>query len=569
MKCKNCGAEIDGNFCPNCGISLSLQEEMNEKDFLKKEKDSETEQKKKYTFLSKKIISKSEKQYEAELGNNILKVSPVSKKQGCIGEIEIENIQSINMCTMLAPVAILAFFIIVLCLSFIDLHLAGYLLIYIIYWAIVIIGGFVNKKVEIASSKGSVIFYSNSGKKVKKFIEDIKCDINFKGNIHKYISKLHTGLLILIGICMIVSMIKTSNNDNEKLSYIQNYELMEDSITLKQILEYHWKGGKWSSFVGGDEFERATRVVQYKLDEKNIIQFQLENDSIKNKELGNVYLVIEGNQIKEADDINEALDEMYYDYSLSKKSQSQEPKNQESKNPESQNPETDTAISQKEGVVTVPITFVNNIGVDIYSLYASAADTNNWEEDILELDILEYLSAFQVDFTYETSQTKWDFAIKDSEGNMIEFYDMDFNDYDSSGATIILNGDGTADIFEGSSGWENILQEILNEEYRLLAGTYSKAEDTPQSEFPDSMDIEIYDSPNGNVIGFILSESISEGGNHYNTDWYGDLIYENGEYYSIDADGRRAVLDVYWYGDLYTIDFYIDGVLYKTYYKDA
>lgn len=566
MKCKNCGAEIDGNFCPNCGTNLSLQEEMNEKDFLKKEKDSETEQKKKYTFLSKKIISKSEKQYEAELGNNTLKVFPVSKKQGCIGEIEIENIQSINMCTMLAPAAILAFFIMVFCLSFIDLHLTGYLLIYIIYWVIVIIGGFVNKKVEVLSGKGAIIFYSNSGKKVKKFIEDIKCDINFKGNIHKYISKLHAGLLILIGICMIVSMVKTFNNDNEKLSYIQNYELMEDGITLKQILEYHWKGGKWSSFVGGDEFERATRVVQYELDEKNMIQFQLENDSIKNKELGNVYLIIEGNQVKDADDINEALDEMYNDYSLSKKSQ-----NQESKNPELQNSEADTAISKKEDVVTVSITFVNNTGVDIYSLYASAADTNNWEEDILELDILEYLSVCKVDYTYETSQTKWDFAIKDSEGNMIEFYDMDFNDYDndSSGATIILNGDGTANIFEGSSGWENILQEILNEEHGLLAGTYNKAEDPPQSEFPDIMDIEIYDSPEGNVIGSVFSQFVYEGGSHYNMDWYGDLMYEKGEYYSIDADGRRAVLDVYWYGDLYTIDFYIDGVLYKTYYKDT
>ena len=36
----------------------------------------------------------------------------------------------------------------------------------------------------------------------------------------------------------------------------------------------------------------------------------------------------------------------------------------------------------------------------------------------------------------------WDFAIEDSQGNMLEFYDLSFADCDMDGATLVLDYDG-------------------------------------------------------------------------------------------------------------------------------
>lgn len=112
--------------------------------------------------------------------------------------------------------------------------------------------------------------------------------------------------------------------------------------------------------------------------------------------------------------------------------------------------DVDEDDTDSEDVIVMPTTFVNNTGVDIYCLYASVADTDEWEEDILEEDLLESSDYVMVNFWYASDETVWDFAIEDSEGNKLEFYDIDFSDYDESeGVTIYLNDDGTADFVEG------------------------------------------------------------------------------------------------------------------------
>lgn len=116
--------------------------------------------------------------------------------------------------------------------------------------------------------------------------------------------------------------------------------------------------------------------------------------------------------------------------------------------------EEETDSEDDEDVIMMPTTFVNNTGVDIYYLYASVTDTDDWEEDILEEDLLEPSDYAMVNFWYAPDETVWDFAIEDSEGNMLEFYDIDFSDYDDSeGVTIYLNDDGTADIVEGADDY--------------------------------------------------------------------------------------------------------------------
>lgn len=116
--------------------------------------------------------------------------------------------------------------------------------------------------------------------------------------------------------------------------------------------------------------------------------------------------------------------------------------------------QTDDKDDADDDVIVMPTTFVNVTGVDIYSLYSSEADNDDWEEDLLEDEVLETGDYALVDFYYNSDATVWDFAIEDSEGNMLEFYDIDFSDYDDSeGVTIYLNDDGTADLVEGADDY--------------------------------------------------------------------------------------------------------------------
>lgn len=88
------------------------------------------------------------------------------------------------------------------------------------------------------------------------------------------------------------------------------------------------------------------------------------------------------------------------------------------------------------------LTVVNNTGVDIYRLYASETNTDNWEEDILGDDILYAGEQFLIVFTITEGNMDWDFAIEDSQGNMLEFYDLSFAYCDVDGATLVLDYDG-------------------------------------------------------------------------------------------------------------------------------
>lgn len=142
--------------------------------------------------------------------------------------------------------------------------------------------------------------------------------------------------------------------------------------------------------------------------------------------------------------------------------------------------------------LTMPITFINATGVDICSLYSSVSETDDWEEDILEADILKVGDCFQVDYIYYENETIWDFAIEYygdneyDEDNMLEFYDLDFSEYDSRGACVVLNEDGTADITPDAGSYQKIIDylssseaiysEVLDDIYeKISAGTFSES----------------------------------------------------------------------------------------------
>ena len=93
---------------------------------------------------------------------------------------------------------------------------------------------------------------------------------------------------------------------------------------------------------------------------------------------------------------------------------------------------------------------INNTGSDIYRLYASETDTNDWEEDILDNDILYSGESFHITFHIDTDSLKWDFAIQDEYEEQTEFYDLSFAGCNVEGATLVLwreNGETHASLY--------------------------------------------------------------------------------------------------------------------------
>jgi Predicted amidophosphoribosyltransferases len=112
--------------------------------------------------------------------------------------------------------------------------------------------------------------------------------------------------------------------------------------------------------------------------------------------------------------------------------------------------EEDKMITETPQKLDFKLTVVNNTGIDIYHLYASEADNDDWEEDILGDDILYTDESFDIIFTIGADDLEWDFAIKDVYDNQIDFYDMSFENCSVDGATLVLeyeNGEGRASLY--------------------------------------------------------------------------------------------------------------------------
>lgn len=120
--------------------------------------------------------------------------------------------------------------------------------------------------------------------------------------------------------------------------------------------------------------------------------------------------------------------------------------------------------------VTFPLTVINHTGEDIYELYASVVHTDDWEEDILGANVLENGDSFVINFEITEDMLVWDFKIANEDGDMLEFYDVDFSDYGMEGAMLIFNDDGTATM---ANEGDEILEDEGDEAFIGLNGTYN------------------------------------------------------------------------------------------------
>jgi len=64
---------------------------------------------------------------------------------------------------------------------------------------------------------------------------------------------------------------------------------------------------------------------------------------------------------------------------------------------------------------------VNKTGIEIYALYVTPHNSNNWGEDILGADTLAANEDLEIVFNRKEKAKLWDLRIEDEDGNFIEW----------------------------------------------------------------------------------------------------------------------------------------------------
>jgi hypothetical protein len=74
-------------------------------------------------------------------------------------------------------------------------------------------------------------------------------------------------------------------------------------------------------------------------------------------------------------------------------------------------------------------TLVNKTGVAISELYVSPTSAEEWQEDVLGVDVLEDGEEVEITFSREEEECAWDIMVKDEDGNEISWDDIDLCKY--------------------------------------------------------------------------------------------------------------------------------------------
>jgi hypothetical protein len=89
---------------------------------------------------------------------------------------------------------------------------------------------------------------------------------------------------------------------------------------------------------------------------------------------------------------------------------------------------------------------VNNAtGVDVYELYVSPASSDDWQEDVLGVDVLEDGDSVEISFDRDEDAAYWDLMVVDSEGDNIQWYRLKLTEI-SEVTLRIRNGKAIAEV---------------------------------------------------------------------------------------------------------------------------
>jgi len=92
-------------------------------------------------------------------------------------------------------------------------------------------------------------------------------------------------------------------------------------------------------------------------------------------------------------------------------------------------------------------TLVNKTDVEIYALYVTPHDSDNWGDDILGVDTLAAGKEVDITFSRKEKAEFWDLRVEDSKGNFIEWENLNLLAIDSL-TLFYKNGKATATFVE-------------------------------------------------------------------------------------------------------------------------
>ncbi len=87
----------------------------------------------------------------------------------------------------------------------------------------------------------------------------------------------------------------------------------------------------------------------------------------------------------------------------------------------------------------------NATGVDIYQLYVSPASSDQWEEDVLGVDVLEAGDSVEISFDREEDAAYWDLMVMDEAGDSIQWGRLKLTEI-SEVKLMIKNGQAIAEV---------------------------------------------------------------------------------------------------------------------------
>src|SRR5687768_4075181 len=76
-------------------------------------------------------------------------------------------------------------------------------------------------------------------------------------------------------------------------------------------------------------------------------------------------------------------------------------------------------------------TLVNKTGVEIYALYVTPHNADEWGDDILGVDTLAAGKTLDITFARKEKAKYWDLRIEDEEGNFIEWENLNLLQIDT------------------------------------------------------------------------------------------------------------------------------------------
>lgn len=121
----------------------------------------------------------------------------------------------------------------------------------------------------------------------------------------------------------------------------------------------------------------------------------------------------------------------------------------------------ETEAETEEDYIQIPVTVVNGTGVDIAALRLSGASLDEWGDDLLDGEIMTHGTYAELLLNVDEDNLAWDMQVEDTDGNPLEWYDIDIGDMPSDGFAIEL-------LWDGSEGTANLLEDMTQ-----LEGDYS------------------------------------------------------------------------------------------------